>query len=96
MINVFDRGYLGVGKDFPDQKPITPNRKNRSQKELVKEEKECNQNHFKKRIVMEHTICRMKKYRIVSEGFRNRLRNYARITEIVSGLVNYRILASPF
>ena len=94
MINVFDLGYLGVGKDFPDQKPFTPNRKNRRQKELVKEEKEYNQIHFKKRIVMEYTICRMKKYRIMSDVFRNRLRKYNRISDIVSGLVNYRTLSS--
>ncbi len=92
---MFDLGYLGVGKDFPDQKPSTPNRKKTSQKELTQEEKECNQNHFKKRIVMEHTVCRMKKYRIMSNGFRNRLRNYDKVSEIVSGLVNYRAL-SPF
>ena len=40
MINVFDLGYLGVGKDFPDQKSSIPNRKKKSQKELAKEEKE--------------------------------------------------------
>ena len=40
VVNVFDLGYLGVGKDFPDQKPSIPNRKKRSQKELAKEEKE--------------------------------------------------------
>jgi hypothetical protein len=83
VINVFNLGYLGVGKDFPDQKPFTPNRKNRRQKELAKEEKECNQIHFKKRIVMEHTICRMKKYRILSNVFRNRLRNYCKVSGIV-------------
>ena len=94
VINVFDLGYLGVGKDFPDQKSSIPNRKKRSQKELAQEEKECNQNHSKKRIVIEHTICRMKKYRIMSNVFRNRLRNYDKVSDIVSGLVNYRTLSS--
>ena len=32
-----------------------------------------------KRIVIEHTICRMKKYRIMGDIFRNRLRDYDRI-----------------
>ena len=66
----------------------------RSQKDLSHEEKECNHNHSRKRIVIEHTICRMKKYRIMSDTFRNRLRNYDKVSDIVSGLVNYRTLSS--
>jgi hypothetical protein len=42
--------------------------------------------------VIEHTICRLKKYRIISETFRNRLRKYNRISDILLGLVNYRIM----
>ena len=60
VVNVFDLGYLGVEKDFPGQISSLPNRKKRSQKDLSQEEKEYNQNHSRKRIVIEHTICRMK------------------------------------
>ena len=56
------------------------------------EEKEYNQNHPRKRIVIEHTICRLKKYRIMSDVFRNRLRKYNRVSDIVSGLVNYKVV----
>jgi hypothetical protein len=35
---------------------------------------------------------RIKKYRIMNDVFRNRLRKYNRISDIVSGLVNYRIM----
>ena len=96
VASVFDLGYLGVEKDFPDQRSSIPNRKKRNQKELAKEEKECNQNHSKKRIVIEHTICRMKKHRIMGDIFRNSLKKYDKVSDIVSGLVNYRILASSF
>jgi DDE superfamily endonuclease len=96
VVNVFDLGYLGVGKDFPGQKSPIPNRKKRNQKELAKEEKEYNQNHSRKRIVMEHTICRLKKHRVMGDIFRNRLRKYDKVSDIVSGLVNYRTLASSF
>ena len=48
--------------------------------------------HAKKRIVIEHTICQLKKYRIKSDIFRNKLRKYNRISDIVAGLVNYKIL----
>ena len=91
MINVFDLGYLGVEKDYPDQRSSLPNKKKRNH-ELSQSEINFNQNHAKKRIVIEHTICRIKKYRIMSDVFRNRLRKYNRISDIVSGLVNQRII----
>jgi hypothetical protein len=91
VVNTFDLGYLGVEKDFPEQKSSLPNRKKRNQ-ELSQEEKEYNKNHSKKRIVIEHTICRLKKYRIMNEVFRNRLRKYNRVSDVVAGLVNYRIM----
>ncbi len=89
---MFDLGYLGVKKDFPQQKSAIPNRKKRNQ-EVSEEEEEYNKNHSRKRIVIEHIISRLKKYsRIMSDVFRNRLRKYNRILDIVTGLVNYRIM----
>ena len=85
---------IGVGKDHPEQLSSLPNKKKKDQG-LSAEEKERNKSHSKKRIVIEHTIiCRMKKHRIMGDIFRNRLRNYDRVSEIVSGLVNYRALSS--
>ena len=40
------------------------------------------------RIRVEHTISRLKKYRIHAEVFRNRMRQYENMGEIVAGLVN--------
>ena len=59
VVNVFDLGYLGVEKDFPEQLSSIPNRKKRNC-ELSAEEKETNKNHSKRRIIIEHTICRLK------------------------------------
>ena len=95
VVNVFDLGYLGVGKDYPEQLSSLPYKKKKNQ-ESSQEEKERNKSHSRKRIVIEHTICRMKKYRIMGDIFRNRLRKYNRVSDIVSGLVNYRILASSY
>ncbi|HXT84250.1 MAG TPA: transposase family protein [Verrucomicrobiae bacterium] len=91
VVNVFDLGYLGVETDFLEQLSPIPNRKKINQ-ELSQEEKEYNMNQSKKRIVIEHIICRLKKYRIMSDVFRNRLRKYNRIFDIVTGLVNYRMI----
>lgn len=89
---MFDLGYLGVEKDFPQQLSALPYRKKRNQQRLSQEEKETNKSHSKRRIVIEHTICRLKKYRIMSEVFRNKLRKYYKVSDVVSGLVNYRIM----
>jgi hypothetical protein len=34
----------------------------------------------------------LKKYRILADIFRNNLRKYNKVSDIVSGLVNYRIM----
>ena len=92
VVNVVDLGYLGIEKDFPEQLSSLPDRKDRNHK-LSKEQKEYNQEHAKKRIVIEHTICKVKKYRILADVFRNKLRKkYNKVSDIVSGLVNYRIM----
>ena len=59
---------------------------------VPQEEKEYNLQHAKKRTVIEHTICRLKKYRILSDIFRNKLRKHNKVSDIVSGLVNYKII----
>ena len=91
VLNVFDLGYLGVQKDFPEQLSAIPYKKKKDQG-LSQKEKEYNKSHSRRRIVIEHAICRLKKYRIMNEVFRNRLRKYNRISDIVAGLINYKIL----
>jgi hypothetical protein len=71
VLNVVDLGYLGIEKDFPQQLSALPCKKKRNPEELSDEEKEHNKIHSKKRIVIEHTICRLKKYRILADIFRN-------------------------
>ncbi len=68
-----------------ETKKIYPKKKKKSTTEFILK---------KKRIVIEHTIiCRLKKYRIINEVFRNKLRKYIKISDIVSGLlVNYRMI----
>jgi len=91
--NVFDLGFIGAEKDFPEQRLSLPYRKKRKQ-EISIEQKEYNKSHSKRRIVIEHTICRLKKYKILADIFRNRLRKYNKVSDIVSGLINYRITSS--
>ena len=75
MENVFDLGFLGVEKDFPEQRSSLPFKKKRS-KPLSVEEKEYNRIHARASVVVEHVICRIKKFRIMADVFRNRLKKY--------------------
>jgi len=92
IVNVFDLGYLGLENDYQGQLSSLPNRKKTNLLQLSQEQKEYNKSHSKKRIVIEHTICKLKKYKILADVFRNKLRKYDRISDIVSGMVNYRIM----
>ena len=92
VLNIVNLGYLGIEKDFPQQLSFIPHRKKRNLLQLSREQKEYNQGHAQKRIVIEHTICRLKKYRILADIFRNNLKKYNKVSDIVSGLVNHRIM----
>jgi hypothetical protein len=89
--NVFDLGYLGVEKDFTTVKSVLPIRKRRN-KMLSYEETTYNKKHSRLRIIIDHTICRLKKFGIMGTRFRNRLGKYDHVSDIVSGLLNFRIM----
>jgi hypothetical protein len=59
--------------------------------DLTPSQKRFNRALSKERVVVEHTISRVKKFRIMTGEFRNRLKRYDVMTDIISGLVNLRI-----
>jgi hypothetical protein len=89
--NVFDLGYMGVQNDFPTVKSVLPVKKKRNSI-LSNEERTYNRKHSQLRIIVEHAICRIKKFGIMGTKFRNRLGRYDHVSDIVSGLVNFRIM----
>lgn len=89
----FDLGYTGIENDFSDVKAVLPVKKKRNV-ELTENEKRYNKRHRRQRVIVEHTICRIKKYGIIGSKYRNRLKRYDVMSDIVSGLVNYRIIHS--
>jgi len=97
-----DRGYVGVQSDYPELnsdvpfKRRSPGRGKRGfkAKELTSEQKTFNQKLSKERVVVEHTISRLKKFRIMAHKFRNRLKHYDTMTNIVCGLTNFRIMGT--
>jgi hypothetical protein len=97
-----DLGYNGIQNDFPEMEPMVPFKKRSpgrghkgvKAKPLTPYQKRFNRELSKARVVVEHTISRMKKFRIMGEEFRNRLKRYDLMTDIVSGLVNLRIMGT--
>jgi hypothetical protein len=60
--SVLDLGYMGVQNDFPTVKYVVlPFRKKRKKGELSNEEKRYNGKHSKLRVIVEHTVSRIKK-----------------------------------
>ncbi len=59
---------------------------------LSQEEIGHNKNYSKKRTKIGHANCRLKKYRILADIFRNRLKKYNKVSDMAAGLVNYRIM----
>ena len=99
---VVDLGYDGIQNDFPEMKPIIPfkrrgpgrGHRGANGSELTHSQKRFNKKLSRARVVVEHTISRVKKFRIMGEEFRNKLKRYDVMTDIVSGLVNLRILGT--
>jgi hypothetical protein len=94
-----DLGYEGVRKDYPWLNFVVPFRRKSPGRgkrgvkgpELLAEQKDFNKELAKERVVVEHTNSRVKKFHIWGDEFRNRLKLYELMTDIVCGLVNFRI-----
>ena len=94
-----DLGYLGIKADYPKLNCMLPFKKKNpgrgkhgvKAQELSAEQKAFNKALAKERVVVEHTNSRVKKFHIFGDEFRNRLKLYDTMTDIVCGLVNFRI-----
>ena len=93
-----DLGYDGVQGDYPDLKCEVPfkrrspgrGKRGVKAKELAPEQKSFNLKLSKERVVVEHAFSKVKKFRVMAEEFRNRLKHYDIMTDIVFGIVNFR------
>lgn len=82
-----DSGYQGIQHDhnaiLPDKKP--------KGRELSSEQKARNKRISKARVVVEHTIGKMKIYQVLSQKYRHPRDSHDEVFEIVAGLVNRQI-----
>ena len=86
-----DLGFVGFDKDYECKKLHLPNKKPKKQ-ELTAEQKEENKLLAKERIVVEHSIAGLKRYRILSDCLRMRdFILYNQVLGICAGLWNFRL-----
>lgn len=89
-MNFYDLEYLGMQKDFSDKISVLSYKKKKGM-QLTDSQKEWNKAHSKIRINVEHVIAQIKRFRISSDMFRNKLCRYDRISEIFCGIINFKI-----
>jgi predicted XRE-type DNA-binding protein len=85
----FDSGYQGVKNDYPDHYLILPTKKP-NRRELTALEKEHNKVNSKRRVIVEHAIAKLKKYRILSGVYRQPLNGYNTTFRAITSLLNFR------
>ncbi len=88
---IMDLGYYGIEDDYPNLNFMLPYKSGKDGT-LNDMQKMFNKMLSRMRIVAEHVICRIKKYKIFGLKYRNRLRHYDLMTDIVSGLINMRVI----
>ena len=83
-----DTGCQGIQKIHLNS--IIPFKRKRNSK-LSKEEKIHNHNLASKRIFVEHIIGRLKRFKVISERYRNRRRKFGLRFNLIAGIYNYEI-----
>ena len=88
---IVDKGYLGAQEMYEDVEVLASIRR-KPGKKLSDVEKAFNRLHSKIRVYVEHAIRRVKTWRIMGDRYRNQLKKYDRINDVVCGLANQRLL----
>jgi hypothetical protein len=81
-----DTGYIGI-KDI-HANSVLPTKKPKKGK-LTKEQKKRNREISRERVTNEHAIGFLKRFRIISERYRNRRRRFGLRFNLICGLCNY-------
>jgi hypothetical protein len=83
-----DTGYQGIQNIH--QNSNTPYKKKRNTP-LSKEEKLYNHKLASKRIFVEHVIGRLKRFKVISERYRNRRRRFGLRFNLIAGIYNWEL-----
>ena len=92
MVRIYvDRGYPGAQKMYEGVEVLVPIRR-KPGKKLTDAEKASNKAHSQIRVYVDHAIRKVKTWRIMGDRYRNPLKKYDRINNVVCGLVSQRLL----
>ena len=83
-----DTGYQGIQRIHLNSNIPFKRKRNT---ELSKEEKLHNHRLASKRIFVEHVIGRLKRFKVISERYRNRRRRFGLRFNLIAGVYNYEI-----
>lgn len=88
LLCLADKGYQGIAKVHANS--ITPQKKP-SRKPLSDADKQANRALARLRVKVEHGIRRLKRFRILSERYRNRRRHFTRRVHLLAGIINFEL-----
>lgn len=83
-----DTGYQGIQKIHANSSTPIKKRKGR---ELSEEDKRFNKLNASKRVTIENVIGALKRFRIISDRYRNRRRRFGLRLNLIAGLYNYEL-----
>ena len=83
-----DTGYQGIQKIHSNSTIPYKRKRNGT---LSREEKKHNHNLASKRIFVEHVIGRLKRFKVISERYRNRRRRFGLRFNLIAGIYNWEL-----
>jgi hypothetical protein len=90
-----DKGYVGVGKYYPDVPAVIPFKASRDHP-LTEEQKAYNRSVATYRIVVEHTNAQLNRFTVLRQVFRGQKRErHSEVVRVVAKLVNRRLDVKP-
>ena len=81
-----DSGYQGIHKIHNNSQ--TPHKSSKNKK-LTKEQKQQNKKLAKDRVLNEHVIGKLKRFKIIADRYRNRRKRFGLRFNIIAGIYNY-------
>jgi len=85
-----DTGYLGIAKIHANS--VLPKKKTKKNP-LTKEDKAFNRNISSQRVLNEHVIGFVKRFKIVADRYRNRRKRFGLRFNLIAGICNFENLA---
>lgn len=89
-----DKGYDGLGNDYPQQVIYQPFKARRN-RPLTEEQKAYNRHLSRYRIVVEHTNAQLNQFQALSQVYRHAREGHSRVVRAVAFLVDQRIRQRP-